>query len=65
MKPVAASGSYVAAPGAFPVNDNRLRVEACLVARDGATRLRVVATLMQHWESKQWQLQLADVHREQ
>lgn len=70
VKPVAPDGSYVAAPAAFPTDDNRLRVEACLAApsedsgSDSRRRLRVVATLMQDWQSHRWQLVLVDVHKE-
>ncbi|PNH07201.1 hypothetical protein TSOC_006370 [Tetrabaena socialis] len=50
-KPVTPSGGYV-------------RVEACLAAPDGQTRLRVVVTLLPDGQSKEWAVVAANVTRE-
>ncbi|EFJ49817.1 hypothetical protein VOLCADRAFT_117141, partial [Volvox carteri f. nagariensis] len=42
----------------------KVKVEACLAAPGGQSRLRVTVTLMQHWESKQWQVAFVDLSRE-
>ncbi len=69
-------GSYVAAPASLPTDGGKVKVEVCLATRGSGgsaagggeaprrERLRVAVTLMQHWESKQWQPAFVDVSRE-
>ncbi|GLC45560.1 hypothetical protein PLESTB_001206300 [Pleodorina starrii] len=63
VKPVTPAGGYVAAPAELPAR-GKAKVEACLAAPGGRSRLRAVVTLMQHWESKEWQLAFVDLSRE-
>ncbi|GIL54250.1 hypothetical protein Vafri_9826 [Volvox africanus] len=61
VKPVTPAGGYVAAPAKLA---GRTKVEVCLAAPASQTRLRATLTLMQHWESKQWQVTFVDLSRE-
>ncbi|GIL74009.1 hypothetical protein Vretimale_5059 [Volvox reticuliferus] len=61
VKPVTPSGGYIAAPAKLA---GKAKVEVCLAAPASQTRLRATLTLMQHWESKQWQVTFVDLSRE-
>lgn len=64
MKPVTPDGGYLAAPAQLPADGGKVKLEGCVAAPGGKSRLRAVLTLMQHWESKQWQVAFVDLSRE-
>eukprot|EP00198_Chlamydomonas_reinhardtii_P004699 XP_001694035.1 predicted protein [Chlamydomonas reinhardtii] len=64
VKPVTPDGGYLAAPAQLPADGGKVKLEGCVAAPGGKSRLRAVLTLMQHWESKQWQVAFVDLSRE-
>ncbi|KAG2430547.1 hypothetical protein HXX76_010067 [Chlamydomonas incerta] len=64
VKPVTPDGGYLAAPAQLPAGGGKVKLEGCVAAPGGKSRLRAVLTLMQHWESKQWQVAFVDLSRE-
>ncbi len=63
VKPVTADGGYVAGPVQLPER-GKVKLEVCLAAPGGRSRLRATLTLMQHWETKEWQVAFVDLSRE-
>jgi hypothetical protein len=56
-----------AGPEQLPSSSNRFLVESCLQEAgegDSSSRVRVVHSIMRHWQSKQWCVSSMDVYKD-